>query len=58
MTTLYQQIAEKFLAELQNSPNVDSQKLGALKLLFADSNKLRPDDLVKVFTSALEDEVK
>ncbi len=58
MTTLYQQIGEKFLAELANSKDVSPQKLEALKPLFADGKKLKPDDLVKIFTSAEEDEVK
>jgi hypothetical protein len=58
MTTLYQQIGEKFLAELANSKDVSPQKLAALKPLFAAGKKLKPDDLVKIFTSAEEDEVK
>ena len=58
MTTLYQQIGERFLAELQKSQDIGPQKLEALKLLFADSKKLRPDDLVILFTSAEEDEIK
>ena len=57
MTTLYQ-IGEKFLAELADSKDVSPQKLEALKPLFADGKKLKPDDLVKIFTSAEEDEVK
>ena len=58
MTTLYQQIGEKFLAELSNSKDVSAQKLEALRPLFAEGKKLKPDDLVKIFTSADEDEVK
>jgi hypothetical protein len=58
MTTLYQQIGEKFLAELEKSKDVGPQKLGALRPLFADGKKLKVDDLVKIFTSAEADEVK
>jgi hypothetical protein len=58
MTTLYQQIGEKFLAELEKSKDVSSQRLEALRPLFAEGKKLKPDDLVKIFTSAEEDEVK
>jgi hypothetical protein len=58
MTTLYQQIGEKFLAELSNSKDVSAQKLEALRPLFAEGKKLKPDDLVKIFTSAEEDDVK
>jgi hypothetical protein len=58
MTTLYQQIGEKFLAELQKSNDVSPQKLEALRSLFAKGKKLKPDDLLKVFTSAEDEEVK
>jgi hypothetical protein len=58
MTTLYQQIGEKFLAELEKSKDVNPQRLEALRPLFAEGKKLKPDDLVKIFTSAEEDEVK
>jgi hypothetical protein len=58
MTTLYQQIGEKFLAELEKSQDVSPQKLEALRSLFADSRKLKVDDLVKIFASTGEDEVK
>jgi hypothetical protein len=58
MTTLYQQIREKFLAELEKSPDVSPDKLAALRSLFADSKKLKADDLVKIFSSEKEDEIK
>jgi hypothetical protein len=58
MKTLYQQIGDKFLVELQNSTDVDPRMLEALKPLFTEGKKLKPDDLVKIFTSADKDEVK
>ena len=58
MSTLYQQIGEKFLAELEKSKDVSPKKLAALRPLFAPGKKLKPEDLVKVFTSAEEDEIK
>ena len=58
MRTLYQQIGDKFLVELQNSTDVGPRMLEALKPLFAEGKKLKSDDLVKIFTSAGEDEVK
>jgi hypothetical protein len=58
MTTLYQQIGEKFLAELEKSQDVTGQQLEALRPLFVDSKKLKVDDLVKIFVAAEEDEVK
>jgi hypothetical protein len=58
MPTLYQQIGNKFLAELKKSKDVSSKKLEALGQLFADGNKLKADDLVKIFSDAEADEVK
>jgi hypothetical protein len=58
MPTLYQQIGDKFLAELQKSKDVSEKKLKGLRELLADGKKLKVDDLVKVFTSAEDDEVK
>jgi len=58
MNTLYQQIGEKFLAELEKSKDVSPKRLEALRPLFANGKKLKPDDLVKIFASAEEDEVK
>jgi hypothetical protein len=58
MATLYQQIGEKFLAELKKSKDVGAKKLEALRPLFAEGKKLKADDLVKIFNSAEEDEVK
>lgn len=58
MTTLYQQIGEKFLAELGKSKGVSAKQLDELKPLFAAGKKLRVEDLVKIFTSAEDDEVK
>jgi hypothetical protein len=58
MTTLYQQIGEKFLAELEKSKDVSAKKLDELKPLFAAGKKIKVEDLVKIFTSAEDDEVK
>lgn len=58
MSTLYQRIGERFLAELQKSKDVSEKKLKALRELLADGKKLKADDLVKIFTSAEDDEVK
>jgi hypothetical protein len=58
MPTLYQQVGEKFLAELEKSKDVSAKKVASLRPLFADGKKLRPDDLVKIFTSAEDAEVR
>jgi hypothetical protein len=50
MATLQQQIAEKFLAKLAESKDVDATKIGQLKALLADGKKLKAEDLVKVFS--------
>ena len=50
MATLQQQIAEKFLAKLAKSKDVDAEKIDQLRSLLADRKKLRADDFVKVFS--------
>jgi hypothetical protein len=50
MATLQQQIAEKFLAKLAQSKDVDAEKLDQLRSLLADSKKLKADDFVKIFS--------
>jgi len=50
MATLQQQIAEKFLAKLAESKDVDAEKLAQLRNLFADGKKLKVDDFLKIFS--------
>ncbi|HJU04425.1 MAG TPA: hypothetical protein VJ692_04680 [Nitrospiraceae bacterium] len=50
MATLAQQIAEKFLTRLSESKNVDAERIEQIRGLLADSKKLKPDDLVKIFS--------
>ena len=50
MATLQQQIAEKFLAKLADSKQLDADKIEQLKKLLADSKKLKADEFVKVFS--------
>lgn len=49
MPTLQQQIAEKFLAKLAESKDVDAGKIEQLRVLLANSKKLKAEDLVKVY---------
>ncbi len=58
MTTLQQQIAEKFLAKLAESKDVDTGKIEQLKKLLAETNKLKADDFVKVFSAPADGDVK
>jgi hypothetical protein len=49
MATLQQQIAEKFLAKLAESEDVDAEKIDQLRSLLADSKRLKADEFVKIF---------
>ena len=50
MATLQQQIAEKFLAKLAESEDVDGEKIDQLRSLLADSKKLKAEEFVKIFS--------
>lgn len=50
MATLQQKIAEKFLAKLTESKDVDAESINQLRNLLAESKKLKADDLVKIFS--------
>ena len=50
MATLQQQIAEKFLAKLAESKDVDAEKIELLRTLLANSRKPKADDFVKIFS--------
>jgi len=48
--TLQQQIAEKFLAKLAESKDVDSASIEKLRSLLATSKKPRAEDFVQIFS--------
>jgi len=50
MPTLQQQIAEKFLAKLAGSKDVDAEKIDQLRGLLAGGKKPKADDFVKIFS--------
>lgn len=58
MATLQQKIAEKFLAKLAESENMDAASIDQLRNLFAESKKLKADDLVKIFCSPARGDLK
>jgi hypothetical protein len=58
MPTLQQLIAEKFLDRLKEGSELDEQALKHLGDLFGAGNKIKADDLVKVFTSPPGEEVQ
>jgi hypothetical protein len=49
MATLQQTIAEKFLAKLAKSKDVDTAKIEELRLLLAHGKKPKVDDFVRIF---------
>jgi len=58
MPTLYQQIGDKFLSELGKSKEISARKIDSLRHLLISGNKLKVEDLVKLFASSEDDEVK
>jgi hypothetical protein len=51
MATLQRLIADKFLAKLAESKDVDAEKIERLKDLLADGKKVKTDDLVHAFSA-------
>ena len=58
MTTLHQQIAEKFLAKLEGSKEVSADQIDLLRAVLADTKKLKADEFVKVFTQTDAGDIK
>jgi hypothetical protein len=59
MATLQQQIADKFLAKLAQSMEVDAEKIDQLRSLLAGSGKkLKADDFVKIFSAPAGGDLK
>ncbi len=50
MATLQQKIAEKFLAKLADSKDVDAAKIDQLRTLLANGNKPKADDFIRIFS--------
>jgi hypothetical protein len=50
MATLQRLIADKFLAKLGESKDIDAGKVERLRDLLADGKKLKADDLVRAFS--------
>jgi hypothetical protein len=49
MSTLQQQIAEKFLAKLASSKDLHSETIDQLRTLLAVGKKPKADEIVKIF---------
>jgi hypothetical protein len=50
MATLQHQIAETFLAKLENAKELDAEKISQLRKLLAAGKKPKADDFVKIFS--------
>ena len=50
MPTLQQKIAEKFLAKLADSKDVDAAKIDQLRILLVDGKKPKVDDFIRIFS--------
>ena len=58
MATLQQTIAKKFLDNLSGSDAVNASRIEQLRKLLADGKKVKPEDLVKIFTASEDGDVK
>jgi hypothetical protein len=50
MPTLQKLIADKFLAKLEKSPDLDAEKIAQLKQLLESDKKAKGDDFVQIFS--------
>lgn len=55
MATIQQHIRDTFLTMLATSGSVDANKIDQLRVLMDDGKKLKPDDIVKLFSSPAGD---
>lgn len=58
MGKLQDDIADSFLEKLKKSPDVTPEMVDGLRELLSARKKLRPDDLVKVFSPPAGGDVK
>ena len=58
MPTLQETIANEFLADLSRSAEFDKAKIELLKALLTAKKKLKPEDLVAVFSLPHGGEIK
>ena len=58
MAKLQQEIADAFLDELNESPDISPTMIDQLRELFSGGKKLKADDLVKVFSPPAGGDVK
>ena len=58
MPILQQQIADKFLAKLAESGTLDTERTEQLRVLLAGKKKVKADDLVKLFSAPVGEDIK
>jgi hypothetical protein len=58
MPTLQQQVADKFLERLSESGALDTDRIDQFRTLLDGNKKIRADDLVKLFSQPLGNDVK
>lgn len=58
MATLQQKIAEKFLAKLAKSKDLDAAKIVELRTLLAESKKPKADEFVRIFSLPAGGDIK
>ena len=58
MAKLQNEIAERFLEKLGESPDITTGMIDQLRELFSGKKKLKPDDLVKIFSPLPGGDVK
>jgi hypothetical protein len=51
MSTLQKKIAEKFLATLAESKEVESEKIEKIRKLLEDGKKPKAEDFIKIFSA-------
>jgi hypothetical protein len=55
---LQHQIADKFLARLSASAEVDAEKIEQLRIVLADPKRLKADEFVKIFATPAGGDIK
>jgi hypothetical protein len=58
MSTLQQQITEKFLSKLGGSGEVDPDKIEKLRALLSENKKAKAEDFMKIFTEPTSEDLK
>jgi len=58
MPTLQQQIAEKFIKQLAESPEVSAEKIEKLRFALAGSKRPKADDFLRVFSEPDHGDIK